>query len=235
MRLGEDRGREPEPLSGLSADGSDLESVARRALAFRRYVLRRAYATYYGVWAFTLFLYILVPYLLISTFGPSFLTDSVAVSLVVVAGLAASGVTSWRFRKEARAAALRGALRLRSRRTGGRWLPMLWWWGAFIAAAAWLVVEPGIAIYAVIYALLLVMDVQLYSWLARSFPDGIPPEGRLAVFAYGAGAVASLGISSVSRSSAWASLPWSMVVAAWLFSAFYALRSAPGEYVIPPG
>lgn len=231
-----------EPHGGEPAQGSDpsptrgeLEAVGERALAFRRYILRRAYGTYYGIWAFTLFLYILVPYALISTFGPSFLIDSVAASIVIGAGLVATFVMSRHFRKEARAAALRRALHHHPRRAGRKWMAMLWWWGAFIAAAAAFVIYPSLVFYAVIYALLLVMDVQLYNWLARNFQERIPPEGRLAVSAYGAGAVASLAISLAKGYSPWAFVPWSVVVAIWLFSAFYALRTAPEEYVMPPG
>lgn len=233
MNGGEAGGGGATGASDKSPTRGEMEAVGERALAFRRYVLRRAYGTYYAVWASALFLYILVPYALYTGLGLSTLTIAASAFVVIAVGLAATAVTTSRFRKEAKAAALRRVLHPESRHATRHLTPTLWW-AALIAMVALFATTSSLAPYVAIYGLLLLMDVQLYDWLRRSFQRDVPLEGMLAVLVYGVGAVSSLVISILKGYDPLAYVPWALVVAAWFFSALYALRKAPEEIVVPP-
>lgn len=208
---------------------NELEEIGQKAIVFRRYVLRRAYGTYYAIWALAIFSYLLVPAVVYSSVG-FFTWSSIAVAAADIAiGIAATIVTGKNFRKNARTAALRRALNPTQGRRGYNFAVL--WWAAFITVVALSYLFSGFAAYFLLYGLLLLLDAFLYTWLRRNFPDRVPPEGVLAVVAFAAGAISSLSLSSAAGYSVFSALPWSVVVAVWLFASIYAFKSAPEELV----
>lgn len=209
---------------------NDLLAVGEKALAFRRYVLRRAYGNYYAIWACAISLYFILPFALYVEFGTSLVVASTAASLSIAIGLVATMAATRGFRKNARAAALDRTLHRRRRHQTSRltWLVM---WIAFAGFWGAVLLLPGRASASVAAGLLLLMDALVYQWLRGSFREGIPPEGTLAVASYGAGAVSSFLIVLAGGYSPAAGIPWAFVVASWLFAAMYAFKRAPEELV----
>jgi hypothetical protein len=209
---------------------AELESIGKKALLFQSYVLRRAFGEYYAAWAVALFCFLLIPELVFSQFGYVLWAEACVFGADVAIGIVTTVFTRRSFQKSARTAALRRTLRANARGMGGRYTLFLWW-GVFAALAALALLFSSIIAYSLLYGILLVIDLLLYTWLRRSFPDGIPGEGKLAVVTYGGGAVASFVLSLLNGYSIFSGAPWAVVVAVWLFSSMYAFKRAPEELV----
>lgn len=215
---------EAGPTSG------DLETIGRKALVFRRYVLRRAYGTYYAVWALALSLYLLIPEAIYLEFGSSFWNSAAAAAVGMAVAFSAMVMVSRNFKQNARAMRLRKALHPGSGGQGSR-SNTAWWWGALIVLFFLSYVFQSLVVSFLFYGILVLTDVLIYGYLRRSFPDGVPFEGILAVATYGVGVAASFMLALLTGSPLLPALPWTIVIAVWLFASIFSFKRAPEELV----
>jgi hypothetical protein len=219
-------------LSDEAITVAKLEEIADRALAFQRFVYRRAWGTYYAVWSGAFLVFVFgwqLPFA--SVFPPSLLWVPYAVlygGVSLGGGLASAEI----FAKARRDISLRRATRDREPRRIRRQDAPIWllWLGFYVVAFASFALFQREAL-SILYAMLFLVEVFLYYTLKYSFPDGIPFEGRLALASFGLCTSASLVATILTQDSPFLPVLWVLNTALWLFCAFYALRQAPDELV----
>ncbi|PSO04352.1 hypothetical protein B9Q13_04805 [Candidatus Marsarchaeota G2 archaeon ECH_B_SAG-G16] len=114
----------------LEAVTREMERVGKRAIAFQRYVLRRAWGVYYAIWVFAFFWFVFLPYLILS-----FVSQNADIAFylgyTLVGGLA--GYATWvNFSKAYRTLILKRSL-FGERRSYYRWFFVAFWISFFIA------------------------------------------------------------------------------------------------------
>lgn len=217
--------------SNLPEDRVELRRLADRAIVFENYVLRRAWAIYYAVWAASFAVFFVFP-AVVSAVAPSVSPGQELIynGFIAVVVLLTIWATSWTFTQTYRAARFLEARE--SRRHARR--------------RFYLVLAVGLAIFGAILAAsfanahfgLLLEDAALGAlnlWLLldvrRNFSRA-PPETWIAVGTYLVSLIGSatalLASGSQSAFGGW----WIVAIAGWVFSSVYALYHAPEEYAV---
>ncbi len=203
----------------------ELEDVARRALIFQRYFFRRAYGTYYAVWATALSVFFVIPFL-VGSAGEFFV-----LMLQIATGIVATVITVQNFTRVIRANRLWQAFIPRRRRVPYFFFIIAWWVG-FILVIYFGFRFSTYAGYTSIYLMLISVVYFLALNLKRSFQDKIPFEGKIAVGSYGLSATASFILSVAFGPSNFVSVPWLLTIACWIFASTSAFRHAHEELLM---
>jgi hypothetical protein len=211
---------------------ASLESIARRALTFQRYVLRRAWGTYYAVWAAAFAAFVFggqIPFQDLLLPG-SFSWVPYAAFYGTI-GLVAGISTALIFANARRTIFLQRHVQEESRFGLQRYALMwLWWLGFYVAVFLAFTLFPQSAL-SILYAMLFTVEVFIYYTVRVSFQDRFPLEAKLALFSYGLAVTFSFVASLFTSSVALFGVAWSIAIAIWVFCALYALRQAPEELV----
>lgn len=220
----------------MSTDDSltpgQLETIARHALTFQKYVFRRAWGVYYGVWmvAITIFIFgYQFPFMSIFPAGMAWIPYSILYGGVgIIAGIA----SFWIFGNAWRTLKLRKAVGIRDEKFRRKYvlLIMLWWAAIYAAIGVSFTFFEGQA-FTVLYGALFLIEIFLFYQLRASFPNRMPAEGKIALASYGFSSTVSLVVSVLGLNPVLYTPLWIVTIAAWFFSALYALRHAPDELV----
>jgi len=218
-------------LSDDNLSAGKLEEIATQALIFQRYIFRRAWGTYYAVWsaAFTVFIFSnLLPFQSLVPSGLLWITYAVLYGGV---GLAAGFATISIFKNAHRTISLRKIVGT-YRETEGRRYALMWFWWLGLYAIIFLSFAffPREAL-SILFALLFTIEIYIYYSLKFSFQESIPIEGKIALASYGFCILFSFFASLFTNDFVPFGIVWGITIAAWLFSALYALRRASDELV----
>lgn len=211
-----------------------LEQIAERALTFQRYIFRRAWGTYYAVWAAAYVVFAFVWEIPFQSLFPGYLSWVPYAVLYGGVGLGAGIATMWIFKNAWRTLFLQKAAGtyqpVRGKSFASIWV---WWLGFYVMAYLIFQFLPKEAL-AILFALLSSVEIIIYYGLRLSFQGEFPSEGKLAMASYGTCIVVSF-IASLFTSQSFAypliGIAWGGLIAVWLFCAFYALWRASEELV----
>lgn len=205
--------------------GTEMISVAERALKFQNFILRRAWGVYYAIWAFALIFWIFLPYAVNYLYpsDPLRVYFTVYSALGLIAGIASARV----FSLARRTLQLRNAAS-KDKRDGLR-LSVSWWlFFSLVAVLTYLFASPHFL--TVYMTFLLSIPPIVFRALRYSF-RAVPPEGYLATGSFTFSTVASIIISLFPLQQYILPLVWIPTVASWLFSSIYSLYHAP-DYMV---
>ena len=212
------------PLS--ETDIADLTGVAAKALKFDFYIFRKAYGSYYAVWATVIFLFIFLPNII---YYPAIIPYVPYIFLIVYMAILAVAIwiTGRVFRNAAQIIGFKSILHgKRNDSPGSEILKAL-------SITLFIVVIIVISIYGIdnIFEFLIFFSflvfIMLSHWknMALTF-EKIPVEGFISLGSYILTLVMSLISIFVLKSQLDFYLSWIPVIAGWYFSAFYAIRSS---------
>jgi hypothetical protein len=208
-----------------------LEQIAERALTFQRYIFRRAWGTYYAVWAIAYIAFVfggVVPFPLQSFFPENLSWVPYAIVYGGV-GWGAGIATMWIFKNAHRTISLRKAVGS-YRPLRGRGFTLMWiWWAIFFVLAGLIFVYIPKEALSILFAMLFSVEIFIYYSLKFSFPTRIPIEGVLALTSYGICVVLSFFVSLFASNFLIIDFAWGITIAVWLFCSFYALWRASEE------
>jgi hypothetical protein len=223
-----DSSRPADDPAAEPPSGDELNRVVQRALEFQGYLLRRAWALYYLVWAVVLTVLFVVPGVLL---GP--LASATAAEIVLYDALQAAAIvgaiwaTWWAVAQSARTGRLRQTLE--GRALSRRWFLQILAWGVAITV---LVVTVG---FVSLFAGLLVLDASLGGivlWLliqVRPWFDPVPFEATIAAGSYAVSVGAAAVALVLSHDQLLFSAAWIIAPVAWAFAGVFALYHAPEE------
>jgi hypothetical protein len=211
-------------------DIAKLRNTAEKALAFQRFIFRRAFGVIYAVWALVIAIDLIIPWVLQTLVGtPSWLWIAAPV-VQALTGIGAGVVTAVTSAKAAKTIVLREAVDVGSfgskRR---RQLMMTYYVILFSVIAVTMVILKTGALTVVSIVLLAVTGV-MFVQLRRIFSFDVPIEGKIVVAVFGGCTIASF-VLSILTPSQFTEVPWVVMSLSWLFCALYALKMAPEEWV----
>lgn len=212
----------------------EIEKATERAFEHHRYVARRTFGLLYLAWAASIVLVIAAPNLM-TLFGLSgYLGEMFQLILRLTALAGAAGMTTVIFRDARRILILRrpiGRGRAVSMYTGA---VILWVYVVVLVYAVVSLYFPAPIVgpaysHADFYALLLPIPFLLYRLMGLAFLDRRTPEGLIALTAFAAAAVISIGQSLPKGNSpvdyqgiGWV---WTATAVVWFLAGSYALYS----------
>lgn len=199
----------------------NLRTVARQAVNAEYLILRRSWGVYYAIWALIISIFILAPYPIIN-YVPRHAQYIAFLVIYPSLGILASLASFRVFRKANHLIFLKRSLASESIRPMKRWIVHVSWVVVLLMTIFLALGLRNYAGYIVAVVFFAFLDTYIYLIQRRSFPV-IPPEGKLAVYAYWFSSAMSLALSVVFRSALLFSLLWIPMVAAWLFASMYAL------------
>lgn len=207
-----------------------LRLTGKRALAFDKFVMRRAWGVYYAVWALAISFFIFLPNVILYLVPINLTWIVFPVSYMAVGILATFGV-SRNFSNAEAAINLRKSLDGYKPVSNRNFYFYLLGWSALIALLVVLSVnfQTGIGFILITVALSFI-DVYVYSSLKRHFVK-VPAEGKLAVGVFAFSTVGSLFGAALTQAQFVYDILWVPTIAAWVFAALYTLYKAPEDLV----
>lgn|SRR5487761_112706 len=209
-----------------------LETIAHQALSFQRYVFRRAWGIYYAVWTVAIAVFTFgyqIPFLSEFPANVAWIPYAILYGGVgTIAGLA----SFWIFGNAWRTLELRRAVGIREEKYRRKHilLIILWWVAIYAVIGISFTLFEGQA-FTVLYGALFVVEIFLFYQLRASFQDRLPTEGKIALVSYGLSTTISLAVSVLGLNPVLYTPLWIITIAAWFYSALYALRHAPDDLV----
>ena len=213
--------------SGISEnDIAGLRGVANKALKFEFYIFRKAYGSYYSVWATVIFLFVFLPYLgylpAIVPYIPYILFTVYLITFVI-----AVWITRRIFRKASYIIGFKSILNgSQSKSLENRRLNILSM--VFFIIAIILISFYGInniLEFLVFYSFLIIILFYLLKSLKLTF-EKLPVEGIIALATYILSTAMSVFSVFALKSQFDFSLSWLPAITGWYFSAFYAKYSS---------
>src|SRR5487761_1523625 len=189
-----------------------LETIAHQALSFQRYVFRRAWGIYYAVWTVAIAVFTFgyqIPFLSDFPANVAWIPYAILYGGVgTIAGLA----SFWIFGNAWRTLELRRAVGIREEKYRRKHilLIILWWVAIYAVIGISFTLFEGQA-FTVLYGALFVVEISLVS--------------------YGLSTTISLAVSVLGLNPVLYTPLWIITIAAWFYSALYALRHAPDDLV----
>ncbi len=203
----------------------ELRLTGKRALAFDRFIMRRAWGVYYAVWALAISLFIFLPWIIVPLTPENERWIAFPVAYISVAILATISV-SRNFANAQRAIDLRRSLggdSMVSKRNA--YLYFLGWFAVIILMVLLSYDYRSEIEVALFSGLLFGIDVYVYLMLKRHFVN-IPVEGKLAVSFFAISTFGGVIGAILTGNSTVYDLAWIPTIVAWLFAAIYTLYTA---------
>jgi hypothetical protein len=211
-----------------------LEQIAERALTFQRYIFRRAWGTYYAVWAAAYVVFAFVWEVPFQSFIPAYLSWVLYGVLYGGVGFVAGIATMWIFKNARRTLSLQKVVGTYRPMQGRRYFQLWIWWVVFYVIIFLLFQFLPKEALAILFALLSSVEIFIYYGLKLSFQNKFPLDGKLALASYGTCIIVSF-IASLFASQNFAypviGIAWGGLIVVWLFCALYALWRASEELV----
>lgn len=212
---------------GLSErDIADLTSVAKKGLQFDFYIFRKAYGTYYAIWATAILLFVYLPFL---TYFPSIaqFIPYVFVSVYLTVFILAMWVTEKVFRKATEIIGFKSIFNEKRRNSLGiRFLGIL---SIFMFVVLIIIISfygiNNLFTFLIFYSVVIIISLNQLKKLRLTFGN-IPIEGTISLISYLLSIVLSLFSVIVGKSQVDFSLSWLPAIIGWYFSALYSRYSS---------
>jgi hypothetical protein len=206
----------------------DVKRLAERALAFQRYVFKKAWAVYYAIWACTFAVYIYLPFLVGAldshyNLGTGYLLINVGVS--ALAGWVSTGMIE----KTRNTLLVQNALKAPSNTIDRKRKWFVVWWIVYfgiIVASAFLF---NAHLLTILFGLGTAVTPFFYYMLRTSFPKKMPFEGVVAILVFCLVDVASFVISFFAPNPIIYGVLWTATIVAWLAASVRSFLTAAGE------
>lgn len=210
----------------------ELEKIARHALIFQKYVFRRAWGIYYAVWTTAITIFTFGYRLPFSALFPASVAWIPYALLYAGVGTLAGIASFWIFGSAWRTLKLRRVVGEPNKRLRRKYfLLIVLWWAATYAAIGISFTLFEVHAFTVLYGALFLIEIFLFYQLRTSFPNSMPPEGKIALASYGFSSTLSLVVSILGINPVLYTPLWIVTIAAWFYCSVYALRHAPDELV----
>lgn len=212
---------------GLSEnDIADLTGVAKKALKFDFYIFRKAYGSYYAVWATAITLFVFLPYL---SYYPSIVSyvPYILLTAYLTVFFLAFWITGRIFRRAIQIIGFKSIL------VGKRKDSFERKFFSSLSIIMFIVIILIISFYGInnifesliFYSFLIFMSIYQLKNLMMTF-EKIPVEGMVSLVSFVLSIILSLLSIFVGKSELDFSLSWLPVIIGWYFSAVYAIYSS---------
>jgi hypothetical protein len=210
-----------------SLNVSELRIAAGKALAFQRYIFKKAWALYYSVWAATFAIYFILPIVFGAIGLSSNLTSNYALLAIDLAVSIAAGATSGRIIERARNAAfVQNAMRATPSIFEKKNKLFAAWWIIYFATIVGFAIFSGGHLLSIVFGLATTGSIVFYYALRASFQERLPLEGIVAISVFGLAATASFAISLFSENSIFYVVIWSITIVVWFAASLFSLLHA---------
>ncbi|MHB8361036.1 MAG: hypothetical protein ACYDAO_06280 [Thermoplasmataceae archaeon] len=205
----------------------DVRSIANRALEFDFYIFRKAYGTYYAVWATAIFLFVFLPYIIFTLLPPN-AQEIAFITIYVSIGLVAMSSTTRIFSKAARIIEFKKVMSKHEKRNK---------WGKIIDYSILLFFTIIIVLISmfglldlaeilIFYGFQLTISIYIFLNLSHTF-EKIPIEGIVALTAFLISIIISLlSFLIESGNPLYFSLSWLPAIIGWYFASAYAFYAS---------
>lgn len=215
--------------SSSSLGAPELVRAARRALAFQRYIFKKAWGIYYAVWALTFAVYFFLPSLL-GMFGlsPNLGNDYALVAIDLAVSTLAGAISGRIVERARKASFIRGVVKSVSPFvTHKTWFAcgMVVYFSLIIASAVFFRAQ----LLSIVFALATVGIFLFYYALKSSFVENLPFEGIVAIITFGFATTSSLLISFTTFGYLFYPSVWAATIFVWIGAAVYSRLRADNE------
>jgi hypothetical protein len=212
---------------GLSErDIADLTGVAKKGLQFDFYIFRKAYGTYYAIWATAILLFVYLPFL---TYFPSIsqFIPYVFFSVYLTVFILAMWVTRKVFRNATEIIGFKSIFNEKRRNSlEMRFLGIL---SIFMFVVLIIIISfygiTNLFTFLIFYGVVIIISLHQLKNLRLTFGN-IPIEGTISLISYLLSIVLSLSSVIVGKSQLDFSLSWLPAIFGWYFSALYSRYSS---------
>lgn len=221
-----------DDFNSPSLSVSDVRVATRRALAFQRYIFKKAWGLYYAIWASTFAVYFFLPTIL-STAGlsPNLGNDYLLLVIDLAVSIAA-GAASGRIIERARNAAfVRSAVQASPSIFERRKKLFAAWWIIYFSLMIGAAILFSAHLLSIVFGLATSGTLVFYYALKACFQERLPDEGLIAISVFGLAATVSFVLSLFNPSATFYALVWGITILVWFSASLYTLLHATEELV----